>query len=1345
MLVLSILNILDLGHTKLKIFLAGSLILLGNAISDCMAQEVPRIEKLTEVNGSFQKINKIQQDSIGNLWIASDDHVQRYNSFFSEYYDQFKGMPDNVGQINTLFIDSQNRIWTGSENGLYRFVPEKNAFVSIPSERANSKTNVQQIAEDEFGKIWVGTNSGIWNFTSDQLVLISPFPTKQTVNDLAPVNERVVFGTSKGLFSLNKSSGQYKKIPLLSYKDFNIKSILFTGDYYLIGTQENGLYKTDKNFSNPEKIYSLPYSAQNKPIADISLDKAGNVYLASNGDGLLILNKNLKLASHYLQEENNNLSLSDNHLNGLFLDEYNTLWLSTESGLINSINLKQNNFVFLRHDPKKYSSIADNFTTAIEEDKNGNVWFGTRQGLSVWNRSADSWQHLKNLSFKYQSKIPDIIRDLQADGMHMWVATFNDGVYKININTFLRAQYSTDASNKTGLQKVNALLVDTNKNVWAGGEDGNLTRISPTNEIKSFTLRGISAMAQLANGNVLAAGKNGVFNIHTGANTFQSIKKLEPNTKNLPYFNINSISETLAGEIVLATEGAGIVIYDPENGSVKVINVKSGLPSNRIQGLLIYGRNEVWAGTNKGLVNFVIEDDPTIRVFDKEDGLLSVVFTRGSFAQLDNKLAFGTLKGVSVFDPNKLKSKPQTVPNILFGSIDVMSRKDGPKSLANFNSGESLKLETDQNSFHIKFYGMTPGDYSRLAYSWKLQGLEKEWSEPSAQNEANYANLAPGNYTFLVKAKKANGPWSSVKEISMNIASPWWVSTEAYLLYAILFLALIAIPYYLFRIQKKRSNRIARSKFYSNLNQEIGTPLNILLTSLDTIAEEESNTRHRLKNTVKRLKELLEPILNFQPAKMSMKNTAPVISKISLNRYFEELVKDFNPLLRQKHLEIIINNQWNQEFFYYDVDNLNKIFFNLISSAIKYSFDEGKIIINLIGTNKGDLKIQVADNGLGLPIGDQKVIKEYYSSSRSGVVAENSEHINLLYVKDFIDKLGGTIVFESSKNQGTTFTLILKNNIKDKIAGSSRSKKTEEVSLKEPRLKNEAKTEVTRIARPIKLESNIDNANSISKEIESRSEIASENIKILIVEDNDELRKVFVQSFKKLGEVFDAKNGLEAYEITCKILPNAVITSFDLPGMDGITLYNALNENSDLSNIPVFVMVTEEDRQQITIKDQSELLHLIGKPVNLELLLSQVEEKINASTSQPYVNTKLSERNSNLLKGGSDDKFISNLETIILENIQNTSFTVEDLIRAIGMSSNAFYLKLKKSSGLTPLDFINRTKLEFAKSLINKGESDLSEVARQAGFQNKEIFFSSFKKHFGFMPGTIMEKGDPSK
>src|SRR5690606_35420664 len=127
--------------------------------------------------------------------------------------------------------------------------------------------------------------------------------------------------------------------------------------------------------------------------------------------GLLILNRDLKLVSQYMVQEDNSFSIADNTINGLFLDRHNTLWVSTESGQINSLNLRENNFEFLRHDPKKFASLADNYTTAIAEDTNGSIWIGNRQGLSIWNPKNDSWQHLKNLSFSKQSNIPDNVRD----------------------------------------------------------------------------------------------------------------------------------------------------------------------------------------------------------------------------------------------------------------------------------------------------------------------------------------------------------------------------------------------------------------------------------------------------------------------------------------------------------------------------------------------------------------------------------------------------------------------------------------------------------------------------------------------------------------------------------------------------------------------------------------------------------------------------------------------------------------------------------------------------------------------------------------------------------------------
>src|SRR5690606_14154073 len=261
-----------------------------------------------------------------------------------------------------------------------------------------------------------------------------------------------------------------------------------------------------------------------------------------------------------------------------------------------------------------------------------------------------------NLSFSKQSSVPDVIKDLKSDDIHMWVATYNDGVYKVNIETLLRAHYSIDPRNKTELQRVNSLFVDSGKNVWVGGSDGDLTQITAGGQIKTFNLRGINAMKELSKGDMLFGGKSGVYRIKKGRNEISQLQKLSPNEIDLPYFTINSISETSAGEIILATEGAGIVVYDPAKDSYWTMDRNSGLPSNRIRGLIIYENDDIWAGTSKGLVNLRAEEEDTrVRIFDKDDGLLSNIFTRGSFARIDNKLAFGTFKGVSMFDPKKLK------------------------------------------------------------------------------------------------------------------------------------------------------------------------------------------------------------------------------------------------------------------------------------------------------------------------------------------------------------------------------------------------------------------------------------------------------------------------------------------------------------------------------------------------------------------------------------------------------------------------------------------------------------------------------------------------------------------
>ncbi|UJH91019.1 ATP-binding protein [Antarcticibacterium sp. 1MA-6-2] len=696
---------------------------------------------------------------------------------------------------------------------------------------------------------------------------------------------------------------------------------------------------------------------------------------------------------------------------------------------------------------------------------------------------------------------------------------------------------------------------------------------------------------------------------------------------------------------------------------------------------------------------------------------MSPVFTRGSYARLDSQLAFGTYQGVSIFDPEKIKASEEIAPKVILGSIDL-NRNPNKK----FNPGEEagvVELAHNENSLNFNFYSTYPGFNSSIEYSWRLEGYEEEWSLASNQERVSYANLGPGNYTFLVRARKPGGKWSEVEEASFEIGSPWWMSPIAYVLAGIILLALCFILIRVFRKNRRRSQK-TKTSYVQNLNQEMGTSLTVLLASLDSIAEEEDvKNKSRLQSIIYRLQELLEPILSSKSAGI-VKGHPPKIAKINLQEYIKDLTKDLDPLLKQKGLEIYVNDQWSNGYFYNDKFFLNKIFLTIISNSITYSFDGGKIIINLIQTNRGDLKVQIADNGLGLPQEDQKIIRDYFENAKNTLVKGHSQQLNLLYVKDFISKIGGSIVFESSKDQGTTFTIILKNH---QLA------ETSEPGPEKRSIQEESPEQVA----PVK---------QVEQVIHEALPQPMDNlgVKVLIAEDNDELRKIFIESFKRLGEVFEAKRGMEAYQIATTIKPAIIIADFEMPGMNGLSLFKALNKEGVIGNSAFYLMVTPAERNKLPGDIAEQGLSLISKPLNINALFQVILDDLQQAQSRPHQNPRLSERNSMILKGSLDTEFGGRLEKIILQNIQNPAFNIEDLSAAMGLSPASLHFKIQNSERISPQDFVMRTRLKYARSLIIDGNSDLADVARKAGFANKDIFFTSYKKHFGVMPGTIIDR-----
>ncbi len=1274
------------------------------------AQENLEFEKLTSAKGINESIiYSVQQDSIGNIWMASNEGVIKYNSHFAVKYNKYRGFPDSFGsRVNIIFVDSNNNIWAGTDSGIYKYDHIKDVFKEINTPKEEI-TIVKSIIEDNDGNIWIGDVLGLWIYDVKSSIMkfveTEKGNSKINVQCLWKEKNRIIIGTTKGLYTANIKNKILKKIGVNDH--LQIYSIYKINSDYLIGTKKHGLFKITASLKKWEPVnYSLNNSRIH-PIKCIIKDTKNHLYIGTDGDGIYYLDPYLNVVEHYQHNQDDSKSLSSNGIYNLLIDKENILWVATYGGGVNFLNKRKLIFKKTQHQLKEKNSLKNNFTRAIEVDSNGDYWFGTKGGLSVLNKKTNQWNHIDAIS--------DIVLALEKDGDYIWAGTFEKGLFKVNINTLKAEQISRYNKDTIKIKKINTIFKDSKSNIWLGGDYSEIIKISKDLKIEIFPLSPLRTITELKDGSILCGGLRGIYKLNIDTRTFDHIYSLEKKGNDFSYFGINSIAQLNDEEVALATNGQGILIYNLTNTSVKELNVQNGLPSDVIQGLIQLNNSDLWASSSNGLAQIKFTNNDTIiNVFDKEDGLTTNQFNSGSYNKFNEyTIAFGGVDGITIFNPKRIKNSKIT-PKIVFEEFSVFNEvlsTDDPRMNGHVNSTKEIKLDHDKNAISIRFSGILHNAPSKVNYSWKMDGYRDYWSKPSKESFVNFTNLSHGEYVFSVKAANKYGNWGDIKNINIIIDRPWWATTLAYFGYFILAMLLIYFIVYLTKFSDSKKRADEQIEFFNNLTHEIRTPLTILLSSLDEISKSKDGTsKNQAKKTIKRLNSLFDQMLNFRKA--TIKDNEPQnIRKLNLETHVKSLIENFSPMLEKQSIRRVFVNDWKNDVFYFNKEILNKIFFNLISNAIKYTPDGGEITIKLSETSKEALRIEVTDTGIGIPEDQQKFILKRFYRARNVINSQKpGTGLGLMLVKKLVEKTNGTISFASKENKGTSFVVTLKN---------QESRYIHTAVLDEGFQK----------------EFNINDHPKLT-ELSER--------KILIVEDNNDLRKLLLKKLGTFFKVYEASNGKEGFEIANDIYPDLILTDLIMPIMDGLEMSKKILGDINLNHIPVFMM-TALNSPDLKLKGlKTGAAEYIEKPIDINLLLAKITNSL--SWQNKLRNKFVADVDKDKVihyKNEKDKIFINKLELILKNHVSESTFSVYDLCQEIGMSRTPLYVKLKSLANLSPQEFIIHSRLKHAKKMLIEGEFNITEIAYQTGFSNQKYFSTSFKKHYGKNPTSFLKERNP--
>lgn len=1345
----------------------------------------------------YNRIQQIIKSQKGNIWcITYNNLLYLFDTRTEKFRNVFSGYPHLAGyeEVARIYKQTGGILWFSNKAGeLFRIDEERlgeaDGIVHLPCRScAGHGQKIYTVYQDKRGYEWILTEQGTFVYNHPEI---------QT-----DVRLRYVKEADKSTYFLTEGGELYTFVPdagiLHIPNPFPMKPVsglvsIKSGRLLIPDSEKVIVYDTRKKFF--EQLYRQEAALDPLHVTGVHYSRKNVIWMLSGQRVLRYTPADRKVTSFQV-----NLTGTDTFRH-VHEDEFGGIWFMTRSGSFYSYNsvtdglepayryttgqkepYRTEGRAFLRDSHKnlwvsrKYGFDKIYFTnrnydyihTSAEQEVRGvfidskkRLWVASKENrLEVYDKQGNYVGNMDSTGKLLQNRNISFGRNVYTffeDSEHrLWLGTRNHGIVvateydgKFTLHTFHHDKQDPYALSNDAIYSI---CRDTRNRIWIGTLGGGINLFSGTLDNPRFIhsenlMKGypgdmchkVRSLYCTRKGVVLAGTTEGLLSFSDDFQKPEDIEFFHNDCEDgLSNNDVMDVLESRDGKIYIAAYSGGICMADVDsllNTRIRFhyLNMKNGLPSDLPQSMLEDGEGNIWICFE----NYISKYKADRKGFDTYDSAnlhtdLQITEAHPAIDQ-QGAMYIGTNQGVLRLRLYDLK-KSSFVPRIVYAGVDIQN-SDGTV----FNSVlavDSLVLGKKERNVTIAFSALDYTNSEALQYAYRLKGISDQWGYIGENHSIGFANLPSGDFVLEVKSTNGDGVWcDNITPLYIHIQPRFTETAWAWVLYVLIAIILIltvsGIIVYITNLKRKvtleQQLTDLKLRFFTDISHELRTPLTLISGSIEEIVErgqlQKSGTENMqvARRNVNRMLRLVNQILDFRKIQgRKMKLSIEQGDVVALCRQVGE---NFTQLAHERSIHFRLIPETPEIRCYTDMDKLEKILFNLLSNAFKYTAD-GKSITMAVRMESGCLFVSVRDEGKGMDL--RKIDNLFGRFETFGKTDPNrSTGIGLSLVKEFVDLLHGTIQPESIPGQGTVFTVTLPCTYEAYAADS----------MAEFVLNDEVKFEY-----PVEVQ--------LSRQEEKERSI-------LIIEDNDELRRFLAMILRDCYHVLEAGDGRQGLEIIGRELPDLIVSDVMMPEMDGIELLAAVKVNRDTRHIPVILLSAKASVDDRVRGLEYGADDYIAKPFNSAYLKARIESLIRqrSSLAAYYLGSSLKDSDKTEKKQPDvkleqvlesvpsfNNTFIQEVIRLVDQNLQNPDFKIDDLAETMNMSRAVFYRKIKTFTGASPIDLVKEMRLKRALELLDADTYSLSEVAYQSGFSSPQYFSRVFKEQMQCTPNEYKRR-----